>query len=210
MPGDRVTFCFLSYNNYLNYQIKVVNFLQNHIESLIFCAASPITPGEIKACLSEMFGVEVPDNDIEAALKGLLIKYESNQYSFQICQLAEGYQFLTKPAYQVSIGILLKQKSKKRLSNSALETMSIIAYKQPITKTEIERIRGVNCDYAVQKLLDRGLILIQGKSDAPGRPILYGTSNQFMEYFGINSLKDLPHPKDFALSDNEVGDTSQT
>jgi segregation and condensation protein B len=157
-----------------------------------------------------MFGVEVPGEDIEAALQGLLTKYESDQYSFQICQLAGGYQFLTKPAYQVSIGILLKQKSKKRLSNSALETMSIIAYKQPITKTEIERIRGVNCDYAVQKLLDRGLILIQGKSDAPGRPILYGTSTQFMEYFGINSLKDLPQPKDFALSDNEVGDTSQT
>jgi segregation and condensation protein B len=156
-----------------------------------------------------MFGVEVPQEDIEMAIQGLLGKYESEQYCFQIYHLADGYQFLTKPAYQVSIGILLKQKTKKRLSSSALETMAIIAYKQPITKTEIERIRGVNCDYAVQKLLDRGLILIQGKSDAPGRPLLYGTSTQFMEYFGINSLKDLPQPKDFALSDNEVGDSSE-
>jgi segregation and condensation protein B len=153
-----------------------------------------------------MFGTEIPDEDIESTLQGLLTKYESDSYSFQICRIAEGYQFLTKSAYQTSVGILLKQKTKKRLSGSALETMSIIAYKQPITKTEIERIRGVNCDYAIQKLLDRELIQIQGKSDAPGRPLLYGTSSQFMEYFGINNLKDLPQPKDFASSDNEVGD----
>ena len=186
-----------------------MNFLQNHIEALIFCASSPIRLSEIKSCLTEMFEIEVPQDDLEKAVHDLLTKYESDQSCFQIFHFAEGYQFLTKPAYQVSIGILLKQKSKKRLSNSALETMAIIAYKQPLTKTEIERIRGVNCDYAIQKLLDRGLILIQGKSDAPGRPLLYGTSKQFMEYFGINNLKDLPQPKDFALSDNEVGDTSE-
>jgi len=115
-----------------------------------------------------------------------------------------GYQFLTKPAYQASIGILLKQQSKRRLSNSALETLSIIAYKQPVTKSEVENIRGVNCDYAVQKLLEKGLVEIKGKSDGIGRPLLYGTSPSFMEYFGINDLSELPTPKDFAPPDENV------
>ncbi|MFT6871424.1 MAG: segregation and condensation protein B, partial [Roseivirga sp.] len=88
---------------------------------------------------------------------------------------------------------------------SALETLSIIAYKQPTTKSELEQIRGVNCDYSVQRLLEKELIEIKGKSENVGRPILYGTSDQFMDYFGINDLKDLPTPKDFATPDNEIG-----
>ena len=112
---------------------------------------------------------------------------------------------MTKPAYQASIGILLKQQSKKRLSTSALETLSIIAYKQPVTKSEIEQIRGVNCDYTVQKLLEKELVEIKGKAESIGRPLLYGTSTRFMDYFGINSIKDLPTPKDFSPPENEIG-----
>ncbi len=112
---------------------------------------------------------------------------------------------MTKPAYQASISILLKQQSQKRLSTAQLETLSIIAYKQPITKGEIERIRGVNSDYSVQKLLDKALVEIQGKSDGIGRPLIYGTSNKFMEYFGINAISDLPQPKDFSNLDNQIG-----
>lgn len=185
-----------------------MNFLQNHIEALIFCATSPLKLTEIRSCLAELLDAEVPLEDVEQSLLVLIERYTSDEYAIQICQLAEGYQFLSKPAYQSSVGILLKQKSKKRLSTSALETLAIIAYKQPITKTEIEQLRGVNCDYAIQKLLDKELIDIKGKSEGPGRPILYGTSGQFMEYFGINSLKDLPMPKDFAQTDNEVGESS--
>lgn len=98
-----------------------------------------------------------------------------------------------------------KQKIRKRLSTSALETLSIIAYRQPITKPEIERIRGVNCDYAVQKLLEKELIQISGKSDLPGRPVLYGTSPRFMDYFGINSLSQLPELREIAPEENTVG-----
>ena len=116
---------------------------------------------------------------------------------------------MTKPAYQASIGIMLKQQSKKRLSTSALETLSIIAYKQPISKTEIENIRGVNCDYAVQKLLDKGLVEIRGKAETIGRPILYGTSPKFMEYFGINDLNELPTPKDFTQEVNTIGESPE-
>ncbi len=136
----------------------------------------------------------------------MLIKYEDDKYPFQVYKTGGGYLFLTKPSYQASIGIYLKQKSKKRLSTSALETLSIIAYKQPITKTQVEQIRGVNCDYAVHKLLEKELIEIKGKSDSVGKPVLYGTTLKFMDYFGINSLSDLPTPKDFVQNtENQIG-----
>lgn len=183
-----------------------MDFLLCHIEALIFCSASPIKLEEIKNCLSEMFEADVPVEDIEQGIQRLTEKYHDDQYAFQVYHTGGGYQFLTKPAYQVSIGILLKQQSKKRLSTSALETLSIIAYKQPITRSQVEQIRGVNCDYAIQKLLEKELIAIKGKSDTIGKPILYGTSEQFMNYFGINHLDQLPTPRDFKEDDNQIGD----
>ena len=154
-----------------------------------------------------MFNADVPEEDIVNAIQRIDEKFQGEEYSFQLYKAAGGYQFLTKPAYQASIGIMLKQQSKKRLSTSAMETLSIIAYKQPISKTEIENIRGVNCDYAVQKLLDKGLIEITGKAETIGRPMLYGTTQKFMEYFGINDLVELPVPKDFVNEVNTIGDT---
>lgn len=185
-----------------------MDFLQNHIEALIFCSPSPIKVADIKACLSEMFGADVPDEDIVNALTRLDEKFNQDEFAFQLNKAAGGYQFLTKPAYQTSISILLKQQSKKRLSTSAMETLSIIAYRQPISRTEIENIRGVNCDYAVQKLLDKGLIEITGKAETIGRPMLYGTTAKFMEYFGINDINELPVPKDFSGEINIIGESS--
>ena len=188
-----------------------MDFLQNHIEAMIFCSPNPIKLKELKNCLTEMFEADVPEKDIEEVLVKLNEKYQADEFSFQLNHVGGGYQFLTKPAYQASIGILLKQQSKRRLSTSALETLSIIAYKQPVTKSDVENIRGVNCDYAVQKLLEKGLIEMKGKSETIGRPLLYGTSDTFMEYFGINSLNELPTPKDFAQSDeNVIGEESES
>lgn len=153
-----------------------------------------------------MFETEVPDTDIEAAIDNITAKFADDAYSFQVINTSGGYQFLTKPAYQASIGILLKQQSKRRLSTSALETLSIIAYKQPVTKVEMEQIRGVNCDYTVHKLLEKGLVEIRGKAETIGRPILYGTSEKFMDYFGINTLGELPTPKDFSMDENQIGE----
>lgn len=184
-----------------------MDFLQNHIEALVFCAPSPFKVADLKACLSEMFNADVPEEDILAALHRVDEKFQSDEFSFQLNRSAGGYQFLTKPAYQASIGIMLKQQSKKRLSISAMETLSIIAYKQPISKPEVENIRGVNCDYAIQKLLDKGLIEILGKAESIGRPMLYGTSPKFMEYFGINDIAELPTPKDFSNEVNAIGET---
>src|SRR5688572_2978240 len=185
-----------------------MDFLQNHIEALIFCSPSPIKLADIKACLSEMFNADVPEEDIMGAIQRLEEKFHHEEFSFQLFKAAGGYQFLTKPAYQSSISILLKQQSKKRLSTSAMETLSIIAYRQPISRTEIENIRGVNCDYAVQKLLDKSLIQITGKAETIGRPMLYGTTPKFMEYFGINDINELPVPKDFSGEFNIIGENS--
>lgn len=183
-----------------------MDFLQNHVEALIFCSPAPIKVADIKSCLSEMFNADVPEDDIAGALQRIEEKFTAEEFSFQLFKTAGGFQFLTKPAYQASIGIMLKQQSKKRLSTSAMETLSIIAYKQPISKTEIENIRGVNCDYAVQKLLDKSLIEITGKAETIGRPMLYGTTPKFMEYFGINDLNELPVPKEFTGEVNTIGE----
>ena len=183
-----------------------MDFLQNHVEALVFCSPAPLAAVDIQAALSEMFGAQVPENDVLGAVAQLQERYASPDFAFELVALAGGFQFLTKPAYAASITILLKQQSKKRLSTSALETLSIIAYKQPITKNEIEQIRGVNCDYTIQKLLEKELVEIKGKADSIGRPLLYGTSRKFEEHFGINSLKDLPTPKDFSADDNKIGE----
>ncbi len=152
-----------------------------------------------------MFSNDFLEQEIISVLESIQDRFNSQDSSFELCHTAGGYQFLSKPAYQASINILLKQKSKKRLSTSALETLAIIAYKQPVTKTEIEAVRGVNSDYSVHKLLDKELIEIRGKAEAIGRPLLYGTSLKFMEYFGINSLNELPSPKEFDHKENTIG-----
>lgn len=186
-----------------------MDFLSNHIEALVFCAAKPITLKEIQNCLTEMFEAEIPEKDIAQGLADVQEKFINDDFSFELVESGGGYQFLTKPAYQSSISILLKQQSNKRLSTSALETLSIIAYKQPITKSEIEQVRGVNCDYTVQKLLEKELVEIKGKSDAVGRPIIYGTSEKFKDYFGINDLKELPTPKDFPVEEPSAAADAQ-
>jgi segregation and condensation protein B len=184
---------------------QVSPFLTANIEALVFCSPQPLTVGEIQLCLNELLGTEVPADDVVATLAHLVAYHQASDRAFQVVQTGGGYQFLSKPAYQPALNILLKQASKKRLSNAALETIAIIAYKQPVTKAQIEQIRGVGCDYAIQKLLEKELVEIRGKSDAVGRPLLYGTTQRFMDYFGINSLKDLPLPKDLADEVNEIG-----
>lgn len=183
--------------------------LTPHIEALIFCAPSPIHLNEIVNCLTEIFGQEVNKDLVEQQISFLEEKYSHDLFVFQLDKSAGGYQFLTKNEYHSTVEVLLKQKSKKRLSTAALETLSIIAYKQPISKSEIEQIRGVNCDYAVQKLLDKELIEFKGKAETIGKPMLYGTSQKFMEHFGINSLADLPSPKEFSREENSVGEQKE-
>lgn len=183
-----------------------MELLHQHIESLIFISDHPISLKEIQDCLEESFGLKFQKEELQNTILELQEKYQQDSFSFEIVAIAEGFQFLTKPAYHNTIGTFLKQRTKKRLSRSALETLSIVAYKQPVTKSELERIRGVSCDYAIQKLLDKELVSIIGRSEGPGRPLLYGTSDKFMDYFGLKSLRDLPTPKDFKTPDSSIGE----
>ncbi len=183
-----------------------LDYLTQHVESLIFIADKPIKKGKIKSTLEEMFEASISDDDLTNAIDSLLEKYKNDDFAFEIVEIGEGFHFMTKPIYEKTIATFLKQEVKKRLSRAAMETLSIIAYKQPVTKREMEQIRGVSCDYSVQKLLEKELINIQGRDDTPGRPLLYGTSEKFMEYFGLKNITDLPKLKDFETPENEIGE----
>jgi segregation and condensation protein B len=184
-----------------------MDFLIPHIESLIFTAESPIRLTEIQSCLEETFGSSFPEAELLDVIDRLRERYNDELAAFEIVEINQGYQLMTKPAFHRTVGVYLKQTTKKRLSQAALETLSIIAYKQPLSKSDVEKIRGVNCDYAMQKLLEKELVTITGRSEGPGRPLLYGTTEKFMDYFGLKSLKDLPQPKDF--KDPEGGEIGE-
>lgn len=167
-----------------------------HIEALIFASDKPLTNMDLVELLNNAMGF-IEDratlDQVEAAVEGIREKYSSEFYAFELKQSGGGWQFLTKMEYHKTIAQLNGDKFLKRLSNAALETLAIIAYKQPITKSEIESIRGVNCDYAVQKLLEKDLVIIAGRNEeAVGKPLIYTTSKSFMDYFGINTKEDLP------------------
>lgn len=183
-----------------------MDYLAQHIESLIFVSPEPVSIKEIRECLEEVFETKFSEEELLAAIELVQQRYQQDDFAVEIVEIAGGYHFMTKPAYHQTIGVYLRQTTKKRLSRAALETLSIIAYKQPVSKSEMEKIRGVSCDYSIQKLLEKELVSIVGRDEGPGRPLLYGTSDKFMDYFGLKSLKDLPQPKDFKEPDNEIGE----
>lgn len=180
--------------------------LSPHIESLIFSADRPISRDEIQDCLEITFETGVAPEEIDQVVIDLQQRYSEGDYSFELVEIAGGYQFMTKPAYHAAVHTYLRQTAKKRLSAAALETLSIIAYRQPVPKSEMEAIRGVSCDYSIQKLLEKELIVISGRGDTVGKPLLYSTSEKFMDYFGLKTMNDLPKLKDFKQADEEIGE----
>lgn len=180
--------------------------MKQHIAALIFATPQAIAVADIRSVLEEALLTEIPEDDVRAAIAEITEQFKPDHYAFELVEIAGGYQFMTKGAYHHTIAVHLKQTTKKRLSQAALETLALIAYKQPVSRPELEEIRGVNCDYALQKLLEKELVMISGRSEGPGRPLLYSTSDKFMDYLGINSLADLPKPKDFKELDNSVGE----
>jgi segregation and condensation protein B len=180
--------------------------LLSAVEALVFSSEASISLQELRSSIELATSSTVSLDDIHKAVDELIARYqEDDSKSFEVVYLSGGYRFMTKPAYQHFIGAHLKLTSKKKLSQVALETLSIIAYRQPVSKVDLESIRGVNCDYAIQKLLEKELVIISGRSEGPGRPLLYSTSEKFMDYFGLGSLKDLPKLKDFKQTENMVG-----
>ncbi|HMI78163.1 MAG TPA: SMC-Scp complex subunit ScpB [Ferruginibacter sp.] len=167
-----------------------------HIEALIFASDKPLSKPELVELVNSALAFiedRATPEQVQAAIEGIGEKYASEFYAFELKEIGGGWQFLTKKEYHKTVAQLNGDKFLKRLSTASLETLAIIAYKQPITKSEIEAIRGVNCDYAVQKLLEKDLVIISGRNeDAVGKPLIYATSKSFMDYFGINSAEDLP------------------
>lgn len=171
-----------------------------HVEALIFASERPITTVEIADHVSQALEQEIDAMRVEAAVDAVREKYESEFYPFHIREIGGGYQFLTKKDYHKTVLQLNGDKHIKKLSAAAMETLAIIAYKQPITKGDIEFIRGVSADYSIQKLLEKELITIVGRNeDAVGKPLLYSVSRNFMDYLGINSPAQLPQLKDINI-----------
>ena len=179
-------------------EYKMDKIYNSIIEALIFSSDDPIPSSEIIKAIKEIDGADtdITPKDVELAVNFLNEKYEDDEKSFSIKKIANGFAFGTKSEYAKYVGFLSSVKSKRRLSQAALETLSIIAYKQPITKPEIENLRGVNSDYMMNTLLEKNLIAIKGRSDGIGRPLLYVTTEEFLKYFGLNKISDLPKPRE--------------
>jgi segregation and condensation protein B len=181
-----------------------------HIESLIFASDKPLASADITDLINNAFGFmedKFAQEQIDAAIEGIVEKYNSEFYPFEVKQSGGGWQFLTKKEFHKTVAQLNGEKFLKRLSSAALETLAIIAYKQPITKGEIESIRGVSSDYSVQKLLEKELVIISGRNEKmPGHPLVYNTSKNFMDYFGINSPEDMPKIRE-VLADQVIQPT---
>ncbi|MBZ5857351.1 SMC-Scp complex subunit ScpB [Flavihumibacter profundi] len=171
-----------------------------HIEALIFASEKPLGALELTDLINQAFGFmedKITLEQIEAGIEGIVEKYQAEFYPFELRFSGGGWQFLTKKDFHKTVAQLNGDKFLKRLSGAAMETLAIIAYKQPITKSEIESIRGVSADYSIQKLLEKELIVISGRNEElPGKPLIYTTSRSFMDYFGLNGPEDLPRIKE--------------
>jgi segregation and condensation protein B len=183
--------------------------IEQYIEALIFVSEQSIRTEEIMYCLQASFSQDFTEDEVNRHIRNITQKYNEAPFAIEVVKVNNGYQFLTKKNYHQVISLLQAQRAKKKLSQAALETLAIIAYKQPVTKPEIEQIRGVNCDYSIQRLLEKELISIIGKSETIGKPILYGTSPVFMDYFGINSIKELPQIKEFSDNTSSIGEQAE-
>jgi len=162
--------------------------LKKNIEALLFVSEKPL---DIKQ-IADVFEAQFTNVQIKSAIKNLKDEYNNAERGIQIIEIAGGYQFSTNPACAEYLKKLYKTRRVLRLSGPALETVAIIAYKQPVTRSEIEFVRGVNVDGVIRTLLERGIIKPKGKKEVPGRPILYGTTDEFLKYFGLKSIQELP------------------
>lgn len=167
------------------------------IEALLFVSDRPLSVAKICDV------VEVEEDQVKKALEDIAQEYHRDDRGLQLREVADGYRFYSHPAYAPYIEKMILSFDHRRLTQAALETLSIVAYKQPVTKADISAIRGVNSDGVINTLLNRDLVKEMGRQDAPGQPILYGTTTRFLESFGLRSIDELP-PLDEFTPDEEV------
>lgn len=184
-----------------------MNKIDLYIESVIFSATEAVSEAQLQQLLSIEMNLPLNEEQIFKAIERIIQKYESDEFSFGLVNINDGYLFKSKPEYHPVVSEYLKLTSRKKLTKTALETLAIIAYKQPVTRSEISNIRGVNADYIVQKLLEKELVEIAGRSDGIGKPLLYKTTDRFLEYFGLKNTKDLPKLKEVIQEeDGNIGE----
>lgn len=171
--------------------------IEKVVEALLFSSDKPLALNRIQETLD---GVDA--GQIKEALEKLNEYYRSNDRSFEVAEIAGGYQLVTKKEYSVWLSKMYK-KVRDKIRGASMETLAIIVYKQPVTKAEIEAIRGVNVDGVLKTLIDKDLVKIKGRKDSPGRPIIYGTTEEFLIRFGLKDLKSLPPLKEFTEGDLE-------
>jgi segregation and condensation protein B len=162
------------------------------VEALIFSSSRPTPPSRIADVLGAMADAETGPRDIDAAIERLNAVYETTGRSFRIEHVAGGYRVMTLPDHADVLAAFHRRQASSRLSRAAIETLAIVAYKQPITRARLEAIRGVGCGEVLKNLLERRLVAVTGRAEEVGRPMLYGTTRHFLDSFGINSIKELP------------------
>ena len=167
-------------------QGTIAGHLQGRIEAILFVAGEPVFVEELAKALS------VTMETLEDTLTAIKDAYDFDQRGFMIRRFGDRVQLATRPLYAADVVRLLQPIQKQSLSQAAMETLAVVAYKQPITRAEVEQIRGVKCDYSLQSLMNKNLVREMGRKDAVGRPILYGTTPEFLVHFGIGSLEELP------------------
>ena len=181
--------------------VTLMEDIKNIIESLLFVAEDPLTIDSIKKVLDS-----TDSNAIRNVLNELSSEYEARKGGFFLREVAGGYQIRTRPEYSQWIRRLLRP-NPLRLSNAALETLAIVAYKQPVIRSDIEHLRGVDCGGILRMLLERKLIRVVGRKEIPGRPIIYTTTKKFLELFELKDLRDLPSPKEIEELGNSSSET---
>lgn len=175
-------------------------FKKQIIESLIFASDTPVPESRLIKLVEEL-----DKETCDTIIRELTAEYQATNRAFIISRLGGGYQIVTRPEFAPWVKMLFGGKIKTRLSQAALEVLAIVAFKQPISRPQIEAIRGAQCDGVVKNLLERNLIAIAGRSESVGRPLIYKTTGEFLRHFGINEISDLPKPKEISelVTDNE-------
>jgi segregation and condensation protein B len=167
------------------------DFVKQVVEALIFSSDIPLPMNQIQNIIEK-----TSVGEIKKAIEELNLEYKQTNRTFSIVQIGGGFQLVTRESYNQWIRKLLHKRIKSKLSQAALETLSVIAFNQPVSKSDIEAVRGVNCDGVIRTLLERKLVTIKGRSDGPGRPLLFITTKEFLRYFGVNNISDLPKPRE--------------
>jgi len=193
----------------LDYRFVDGTRLSSVIESLIFASPEPISWEKLSAIIQESEEeLQLDQKVIERFVEQLNSRYEENDFAFRIERTGGGYTFATQPRYHPWLSIFQHENAYRRLSQPAIETLAIVAYRQPITKPEIDQIRGVDSGYILRQLLEKMLIKVSGRADSPGKPLLYKTTTYFLKHFGINSVDELPRPReiDEILKDDDMAE----